>query len=328
MIGTSKHQIYTAEDLKTMQAWSLERKIQVTQTRIIEWYTRFNGNVSVSFSGGKDSTVLLDIARRCFPDIEAVYVNTGLEYPELYQFVKTYDNVTVLRPKMNFRQVIKEYGYPLISKRTALNIEYGRRAKELGNEEMYESYIYGKHKDKDTGETYIYMPVAKKYLPLVDSNIPISSKCCSIMKESPLNEYVKTSGKHPIVGIMASESVRRRNAWLKTGCNSFTKGKEMSKPMSFWTEQDVLHYLKKYNIPYANVYGEILKDEDGKYYTTGQKRTGCIFCGFGCQLEKPENRFQILKRTHPKLWEYCMKSWDSGGLGMKEVLEYIGVKIE
>lgn len=311
-----------------MQQWSLERKIIVTQTRIIEWYTRFNGNVSVSFSGGKDSTVLLDIARKCFPDIEAVYVNTGLEYPELYQFVKTYDNVTVLRPKMNFRQVIKEFGYPLISKRTALNIEYGRRAKELGNKEMYESYIYGKHKDKNTGEIYTYMPVAKKYIPLVDSDIKISSKCCSIMKEAPLNEYVITSGKHPIVGIMASESVRRKNAWLKTGCNSFKKGKEMSKPMSFWTEQDVLHYLKKYDIPYASVYGEILKDDNGKYYTTGQKRTGCIFCGFGCQLEKPENRFQILKRTHPKLWEYCMKPVADGGLGMQTVLDFIGVKSE
>lgn len=68
---------YTAADLKAMQAWPLARKIQVTQTRIIEFYNRFNGSVSVSISGGKDSAVLLDLARRCCPDIEAVYVNTG-----------------------------------------------------------------------------------------------------------------------------------------------------------------------------------------------------------------------------------------------------------
>ena len=69
---------YTSEDLKIMQAWSLDRKIQVTQTRIMEWYIKNNGNVYVSFSGGKDSTVLLDLARRIYPDIPAVFIDTGL----------------------------------------------------------------------------------------------------------------------------------------------------------------------------------------------------------------------------------------------------------
>ena len=86
---------YTAEDLKIMQSWSLERKIQVTQTRIMEWYIRNNGKVYVSFSGGKDSTVLLDLARRIYPDIQVVYVDTGLEYPEIKQFVRSKENVTI-----------------------------------------------------------------------------------------------------------------------------------------------------------------------------------------------------------------------------------------
>ena len=77
-----------------MQSWPLERKIQVTQTRIIEWYQQFDGQVYVSFSGGKDSTVLLDIARRIYPDIEAVFINTGLEYPEVRQFALSKENVT------------------------------------------------------------------------------------------------------------------------------------------------------------------------------------------------------------------------------------------
>lgn len=98
--------------------------------------------------------------------------------------------------------------------------------------------------------------------------------------------------------------------------------------MSFWTEQDVLEYLHRFKIPYASVYGEIKQDENGKYYTTGCNRTGCIFCGFGAHLEKEPNRFQQLKQTHPKIWEYCMKPCDCGGLGMREVLEYIGVKVE
>lgn len=119
---------YTKEDLKTMQAWDLERKIRVTQTRIIEWYKHWNGKVSVSFSGGKDSTVLLDLARRIYPDIEAVFVDTGLEYPEIREFVKSKDNVTWLKPEMSFRKVIETYGYPVGGKDTAQSIELGRKA--------------------------------------------------------------------------------------------------------------------------------------------------------------------------------------------------------
>jgi 3'-phosphoadenosine 5'-phosphosulfate sulfotransferase (PAPS reductase)/FAD synthetase len=121
---------YTKEDLKIMQSWDLQKKIQVTQTRIIEWYQRFNGKVHVNFSGGKDSTVLLDLARRIYPDIEAVYVDTGLEFPEIRQFVKTKENVTILRPKMRFDEVIKKYGWNFPSKEVALAVYYARKGSQ------------------------------------------------------------------------------------------------------------------------------------------------------------------------------------------------------
>ena len=83
--------------------------------------------VSVSFSGGKDSTVLLDLARRAFPDIPAVFVDTGLEYPEIRDFVKSIPKVTWLRPEIPFPRVIETYGYPVISKEVAHRIYYARR---------------------------------------------------------------------------------------------------------------------------------------------------------------------------------------------------------
>ena len=105
--------------------------------------------------------------------------------------------------------------------------------------------------------------------------------------------------------------------------------------MSFWTEQDVLQYIYTYNIPYAKeVYGDIYIDENGKYKTTGADRTGCVFCMFGCHLEKEPNRFQKLAETHPKLYSYCINGgsdesgvWlpDNKGLGLGKVLDYIGV---
>lgn len=119
--------VHTAERLKELQALPLERKIQISQARIIEWYQRWNGNVVVSFSGGKDSTVLLHLVRTIYPDVRAVFSNTGLEYGEIQRFVQSFPNVDIVSPKMRFDQVISAYGYPLIGKEVAEAIYYARR---------------------------------------------------------------------------------------------------------------------------------------------------------------------------------------------------------
>lgn len=308
---------YTPEDLKIMQSWPLERKIQVTQTRIIEWYQRNDGKVYVSFSGGKDSTVLLDLVRRIYPDVPAVFIDTGLEYPELREFVKTIPNVTWLKPEMNFRKVIETYGYPIISKTIAGYISSARRNPNCTRAK----YVRGEIPNTIFGGN-------GRWAFLIDAPFNISDQCCKVMKKDTAHKYAKQTGRKPILATMTCESQLRKIAWLKNGCNAFDATNPVSTPMSFWTEQDVLRYLKEYNIPYASVYGEIVEDSSGRLHTTKCDRTGCVFCGFGCHLEKEPNRFQMLKQTHPKLWNYCMKPWDEGGLGMKEVLDYIGVKYE
>lgn len=304
-----------------MQAWNLERKIQVTQTRIIEWYQYWGGKVYISFSGGKDSTVLLDLARRIYPDIEAVYIDTGLEYPELRDFVKTIDNVTWIKPEMNFKQVIGKYGYPIISKEVARDVGI---AKNKPDGKTAQKFIRGSDYHLKYGDSWLL----ERWKYLIDSDFKISNQCCNIMKKNPAKKYNKKTGKHPIIGTMASESILRKKDWLEHGCNAFDNKNPIGKPMSFWTDQDVLQYIKNFNINYTSVYGDIVELDNGKLHTTKCDRTGCIFCGFGCQTEKEPNRFQRLKITHPKLWEYCMKPKSEGGLGMKEVLKYIGVPIE
>lgn len=312
---------YTKEDLKIMQSWELERKIRVTQTRIIEWYIRFNGQVYISFSGGKDSTVLLNLARRIYPDIPAVFVDTGLEYPEIKEFVKTQDNVTIVKPEKSFRQVILEYGYPIASKEVAKKIHYAKQGSEWAVK-----YVNGTAVDKE-GNPSKYR-VSKRWLKLLDAPFDVSAYCCDVMKKRPMTRFEKETGYKPILGTMAIESQLRTTGWLRTGCNAFDSKHQRAQPMSFWIEQDVLQYLKQFNIPYASVYGDIVEDEKGKLKTTGCSRTGCVFCGFGCHLEREPNRFQRLKQTHPKLHEYCMKPIEDGGLGMKDVLDYIGVKYD
>jgi len=222
---------------------------------------------------------------------------------------------------MNFRKVIERWGYPLISKEVAFMIYTARNSPDGKIAQRFEPD--NEHDLKYNG----HFSVAK-WKWLKDSDIPISNYCCKVMKKRPAKKFEKESGLHPITAMMACESSLRRNSWTQNGCNIFDGERPISNPMSFWTEQDVLEYLDTYNIPYASVYGSIVKNSKGKFRTTGCDRTGCVFCGFACHRDKEPNRFQRLKQTHPQLWDYCMRPWDQGGLGMREVMDFIGVKVE
>ncbi len=123
------------EVLRQYQALPLMAKVHMTQARIREWYEHWNGSVYVSFSGGKDSTVLAHLVHEFYPDVPLVFVNTGLEYPEIQAFARKM-GAEFIRPKMQFSEVISEYGYPLISKENAEAIYYARRIVNGGVEQL------------------------------------------------------------------------------------------------------------------------------------------------------------------------------------------------
>lgn len=180
------------DELKLLQALPLELKIARTEQRIREWVNYYGvDGVYVSFSGGKDSTVLLDIARKLYPNIEAVFVDTGLEYPEIRKFVKTFDNVTILRPKMRFDEVISRYGYPIISKDVGECIWYAKYGSEKYKSQRLLK-LNGELKDKN-GNMSIYN--LHKWKALLNMDFDISNKCCMIMKKSPLHKYNKKAIK-------------------------------------------------------------------------------------------------------------------------------------
>lgn len=174
----------------------------------------------------------------------------------------------------------------------------------------------------------------EKYQFLLDAPFEISNKCCNIMKKEPVHRYFRKTGRKPIIATMASESRLRAQRWLQNGCNGFDLKIPTSNPMSFWTEQDVLLYIKQNNLPICSVYGDVVIDyikmgqcenqmsfsdygildiERPLLKTTGCQRTGCVLCGFGCHLEKePNQRFVNLKKTHPKFHNllYTLKNND------------------
>jgi len=294
-----------------------ELKLQLTEKRIRDWSDYWQGNVYVSFSGGLDSTVLLHFVRKVLGNnIPAVFANTGLEYPELVEFVKNFENVTIIKPKKSFRQVINEEGYPLVSKETAQKI---RKLRHGNLCDRYKNYLLHGDERGSIGK------LAEKWKILLDAPFDTSEKCCDVMKKKPFKEYHKQTDRYPFIGITQDEGFQRQRQYEKTGCNVYEAGSPKSQPMGFWTKQDVLRYAVENNIQICSVYGEIKQKKNGLYYTTGVERTGCMYCAFGCHLEKCPNRFQKMQTSHPQLYEYCMRDWGKGGLGMAKVLDYINV---
>ena len=302
----------TAEKLKLMQALPLSEKILLSKLRIKDWYEHFSGKVAVSYSGGKDSSVLLHLVRQLYPDVPAVYCNTGLDYPEVKEHVKSTQTVIILKPEMNFRQVLDSYGVVFPSKDVAETIYYAKRASKWALMRMDGRYSNGAFKQ-------LIFDRFTKWKYLLDAPFKISHMCCDIMKEKPFRKFQKESGLMPFIGLMTSESHRRKLAYLRKGsCNAYDSIHPSSMPLAFWTDQDILLYVHLNNLPIPSVYGDIIF-KNGKLSTTGEKRTGCMFCLVGCHLEKP-NRFQRMKESHPKHYKYCMEQ-----LGLDKILSWLNI---
>lgn len=250
-------------------------------------------HVYISYSGGKDSTVLSHIAKQLYPDILHIFANTTNEYPETLQHIRwekeeNNTNLITVIPKdaygnaWTFKRVVETYGYPMFSKRIANAIRTYQHALSDTTKQHSIDYINRNFKKYE------------KY-----KELPISDKCCDKLKKEPLKRKAKELDmKCAILGILASESYQREKDWINYGCNVFYQRKEnQSRPLSFWTDNDILDYIKKYNIKIS------------KLYNMGYSRNGCMYCGFGVHLEKGKNRFQLLAATHPIQYKYFAKNF-------------------
>lgn len=261
---------------------SLDEKIKQSKRLIMDWYYQFDGKVYVAFSGGKDSTVLLHLVRSLFPEVPAIFCDTGLEYPEIRKFVLEQENVICLKPKYTFKEVLEKQGYPIISKEQSQYIRQYRSAK---SEKTKHTRWYG--------NKWGLGKISEKYKFLIDAPFKISEKCCDIMKKEPSKKYEKETGRKPFIGTMATESNQRMTLFLKGECNAYKLKRPTSKPIIFWTDEDIWNYINLYKLKYSPI------------YDMGYKRTGCMFCLFGCQ-NKEETKFKLMEKTHPQLYNYCM----------------------
>lgn len=290
--------------LLSYQSLPLEVKIKKSKLLIDEAIREFGiEKVYVSYSGGKDSTVLSHLIRQDYPDILHLFSNTTTEYPEtlkhiLWEQRENEMNLVQVRPidgngkPFNFKRVVNEYGYPMFSKGVANAIRTYRRALTQETKQNSRDYINRNF---------------KKYSVYKDCNI--SDLCCDKLKKVPIKKKARELGLEcSIIGTLAEESRQRSSDWIKYGCNIFYKKKDnQCRPLSFWTEKDIYEYIEKYNVKIADL------------YSMGYQRNGCMYCGFGIHLESSPNRFERLKETHPRSYKYLVDNF-------KDILDELGIK--
>lgn len=291
----------SADELAILRALPLEVKIQKSKQRIREWLEREESYVA--FSGGKDSTVLAHLVHQVDPNVPLVFSNTGLEYQAIQSFARKM-GAEFIRPEMRFDEVISTYGYPIISKEVAEAIYYARRIRN-GAEKTPKrkrailqgkiTYANGK-KSRFNKEKWM---LAGYELPFA-----ISHLCCEKMKKSPSKNYEIATCRSPMLGTLTEESLSRKQAWIRHGCNAFDGSHKQSTPLAFWTNQDILQYIKGNNLEICSVYGDVV-EENGKLRCTGCQRTGCVFCCFGAH-QKDDRRFHELAKISPRQYEYAM----------------------
>ena len=202
-------QYYT---LLLRQSYPLEMLEHFSDRRIIQWYEAKEGQVYVSFSGGKDSTVLLDKVRRLFPEVPAVFCDTGLEYPEIREFVRTIDNVVWMQPRISFKEVLAIHGFPILSKEIAMGFDRYRNTSDPIQKSLR---INGGINPTSGRKQERSIPLKWQYL--LDSGYMFSDKCCDVLKKEPFRRYERETGRHAYDGTMVVESKGRMKAYLKAG---------------------------------------------------------------------------------------------------------------
>lgn len=287
-----------------------------------------NTHVSV---GGLDSITLLLFLRRIGIDVPAISVSI-LEDKSI-QAVHRQLGVECLRPLKTKAEVLSEFGYPVLSKELAGKIALLQNPSEK-NATVRHAIITGETGEYGGYRTGTRMKMPQRWLEKFGgadaegaalgyraAPFKVSDRCCYYLKEKPCDNWAKAHNSVPYLGLMASEGGRRQKSLMQNGCNYFGASTIRSAPFAIFNRNDLLQLALDLHVPVPEIYGEIVRNRDGTLRTTGAQRTGCSMCGFGIQLERRPHRFDRLRQTNPKEWDFYMHR-----MGWGQVLDYIGVE--
>lgn len=231
--------------------------------------------VYVSTSGGKDSACVSHLCKEKYPEIKHIMFDTGLEYQATKDLAKK-QGAIIIPPKTGWKAFCEVKGYPVASKQVSKRI-HDACVSPLGAVITMFSKSYH---------------LSDKWLHFLDPefvDFPISHRCCDEFKKRP----AKRLKLNPILGTRIQESSQRKNAWKKSGCNSYSLNYKhgISRPISLWSDENVDQYIDEKNIELSEIYTQY-----------EQKRTGCVNCPYGAQMDG--SRFDLLKKLEPARYNY------------------------
>jgi len=285
--------IYDHEEMKRLQAMDLCKKISWSHDVIGQAMDQLE-TPCLAFSGGKDSTVLLHLLRqhRRGLDMPVIYGNTTIEFPECVKFSRWLAREWQLdfhqaKPDVTFWWVVENYGWPLMGKTYGVGGVAHKSSREMFFDDLAaRGQLNGKY--------------------AIQAQVPISSACCTFLKERPSQKVQKDLGVDGVfLGIMAAESRQRMFNFLRYGEWYFPKSQKVWKchPLAIWTDDDIWAYIRAYDVPYAKLYDMGYHDDEGEWIS--HKRNGCMFCGMDIRF--PNNHLAIMRRTHPKAWDVIIR---------------------
>lgn len=321
-------------DFRVKQQLPYEFKRSYAEVRALEFYDEcakrgLECHVSV---GGLDSITLYIFLHSLGIKVPGVTVS-ALEDKSIQEIHKKLGLIT-LKPLKSKVSVIREFGFPIISKEVAGKIDLLQRPSE-DNATVRHAIITGETGEYGGNREESRMKMAQKWLELfggyenenegVDYLKPdflVSDKCCYYLKEKPCDNWAKEHNSVPYLGLMASEGGRRQKSLMINGCNYFGASTIRSAPFAIFSRQDILQLALDLDVPIPKIYGTIERDANGNLYTTGAQRTGCSMCGFGIQKERTRpHRFDRLYESNPDEWNFWMNE-----IGFGHVLDWIGCR--
>jgi len=235
------------------------------------------------------------------PNVQCMFIMTGCESPSVCRFIREMQadghNIEIVKPRKTLREVFAECGFPLVSKNVAHQIEQVRRQPDCETSRKFLDR-FNKHR------------IPERWLYLVDEPYDTSAKCCYWLKKTPGYEYEKRTGRHPYIGLLASESDMRAASYLRRGgCNSFTTNKgthSASWPLAIWTEADVWQYIRDRGLQLPDIYEK------------GATRTGCMGCGFGAHIH--DEGLTVMQNLWPR-WYNMVMDYENNGIRYGEAID-------
>lgn len=256
---------------------------------IINYYGE--DNFYISYSGGKDSSVLSKLVDMALPDnnIPRVYVDTGIELNIIREFVKKQAEddwrIEIVKPTKNIKQILEENGYPFKSKEHSYFVYLYQTMGEKSD--GWKKYVKGKK-----GKRYS-CPKQLKYQFKPDFKLKLSKKCCEFLKEKPLKEWEKEHKKYCcMLGIMRDEGGARQNAQCLSVHGRHLHFQPLIKVSKMWEDW----FCKEYNVELCDIYKPPYNFH----------RTGCKGCPFGLKLA---TNLQTLEKFFPNERKQCEYIW-------------------